>query len=72
MRTVTDLALNTDFAVTLLWGPEFTMIYNEAYVPLIGDKHPAALGAPAREVFAEIWDDIDPLMQAVRDGGGAV
>ena len=72
LRALTDLALNTEFAVTLLWGPEFTMIYNEAYVPIIGDKHPAALGAPAREVFPEIWGEIGPMMQGVRDGNGPV
>lgn len=72
LRAMTDLALNTEFAVTLLWGPDFTMIYNEAYVPIIGDKHPAALGAPAREVFPEIWGEIGPMMQGVRDGNGPV
>ncbi len=66
-----DLMLHTRSPVTLLWGPEFVLIYNEAYVPMIGDKHPAALGAPARVVFAEIWDDIGPMLRSVRAGHGA-
>jgi hypothetical protein len=71
LRNAVDLALHTHFPVTLLWGPEFVMVYNEAYVPLIADKHPAALGATAREVFPEAWDAIGPMMQAVRAGEGA-
>jgi stage II sporulation SpoE-like protein len=47
------------------------MIYNEAFVPLIADKHPSALGAPAREVFPEAWDTIGPMMEGVRRGHGA-
>ncbi|WP_249998103.1 PP2C family protein-serine/threonine phosphatase [Actinoplanes sp. M2I2] len=66
-----DLVLNTRNAVTLMWGPDFRLVYNAAYVPMIGDKHPAALGAPAREAFAEIWDEIGPMLESVRAGRGA-
>ena len=34
------------------------MIYNDAYAPLLGARHPAALGARAAEVWSDIWDDI--------------
>ncbi len=50
-----DLVLHSRNPVTLIWGPQFVLLYNEAYVAMIGDKHPAALGSPARAVFAEIW-----------------
>ncbi|WP_250030740.1 PP2C family protein-serine/threonine phosphatase [Paractinoplanes maris] len=66
-----DVLLNTRTAATLLWGPEFSLLYNSAYVPMIGNKHPAALGRPAREVFDEIWDEIGPMLEAVRSGRGA-
>jgi serine phosphatase RsbU (regulator of sigma subunit) len=57
--------------VTLLWGPEFVMLYNDAYVQLIGDKHPAALGAPAQRVFPEIWPQVGPMLNSVLAGAGA-
>jgi hypothetical protein len=47
------------------------MVYNAAFVPLIADKHPRALGAPARDVFPEAWETIGPMMQGVLDGHGA-
>ncbi|MET8910607.1 PP2C family protein-serine/threonine phosphatase [Micromonospora sp. NPDC004551] len=66
LRAAVDLTLHSRFPVTLFWGPEFVMVYNQAYVEMIGHKHPAALGAPAARVFAEIWDVIGPMLRSVR------
>ena len=44
--------------IILFWGPEFTVLYNDAYRPVFGAKHPAALGRPGREAWSEIWDDM--------------
>lgn len=71
LRSALSLALTTRFAVTLLWGPQYALVYNEAYAELIGDKHPEALGRPAREIFPEIWDDIGPLLDGVVRTGQA-
>lgn len=68
LRSAVDLAFHTRFPVTLFWGPRMVMIYNEAYAPLIGDKHPAALGTPAATVFPEIWDTIGPMLTSVMSG----
>ena len=70
LLTTVDLMLGNRFPVTLLWGPELVLVYNQAYVELIGDKHPAALGRAAREdVFPEAWDMIGPMLHGVLDGG---
>jgi serine phosphatase RsbU (regulator of sigma subunit) len=71
LRNAVDLVLNTRFPVTLFWGPEFVMVYNEAYVPLVAERHPSALGRPAREVFPEAWETLGPMMESVRAGQGA-
>jgi serine phosphatase RsbU (regulator of sigma subunit) len=63
-----DLAFHTRFPLTLFWGPQLILVYNEAYAQLIGDKHPAALGAPAATVFPEIWDTIGPMLASVMSG----
>ena len=47
------------------------MLYNDAYRPILGDKHPAALGRPGPEVWAEIWDDIGPMFERRRRAGEA-
>ena len=71
LRNAVGVALNTRFPVTLLWGPEFVLVYNEAYVEMIAGKHPHALGRPTREVFPEAWEVIGPLLHSVRNGEGA-
>ena len=47
-------------------------LYNEAYAPTIGDKHPRAFGRPARENWGELWSDLEPLLRRVLDGGETV
>ena len=64
-----DLLTHTQFPATLFWGPEYVLIYNAAYAPMIGDKHPAALGSRARDVFPEAWDLIGPMLETVLHGG---
>ena len=71
LRHTLDLVLHTRFPATLLWGPELVLLYNEAYAPLIADKHPGALGGRAEDVFPEAWDLIGPLLRSVMAGGAA-
>lgn len=69
LRHTVRTMLASRFPTTLLWGPEFVLVYNEAFVDLIGDKHPQALGAAAQEVFPEAWELIGPIMRAAREDG---
>src|SRR6185295_18602219 len=46
-------------------------LYNDAYRPILRDKHPASLGAPAADVWAEVWDVAGPLARSVQEGGPA-
>ncbi|NYG56708.1 SpoIIE family protein phosphatase [Nocardioides perillae] len=71
LRSTLELALTTRVPVVLHWGPEHVVLYNEANVPLLGDKHPAALGAPAKDVFPEAWDVIAPMLERVGAGQGS-
>src|SRR5690349_2543952 len=71
LRTVTNVCLNSRFPILVWWGPHLAMIYNDGYVPMLGDKHPAALGAPGREVWSEIWHVIAPMLDGVLQEGRA-
>ena len=69
LTTTVAMMLGADAQIVLFWGPEFVALYNDAYAPTIGDKHPNALGRPARENWTELWDDLEPLLRGVRDTG---
>ncbi|GAB6984003.1 PAS domain-containing protein [Nocardioides pyridinolyticus] len=67
-----DLALNTGFPITLLWGPEAVLVYNESYVDILAEKHPWALGRPVLEVFSEARELVDGMHRYVMERDEAV
>jgi PAS domain S-box-containing protein len=71
LRAALGICLNSDFPMAILWGERRIYLYNDAAIPILGGKHPAALGAPADEVWPEIWDTIGPMIERVQDSGRA-
>src|SRR6059058_5042468 len=53
LRTAVSICLSSRFPMFVWWGPQLINIYNDGYVPMLGKRHPAALGRPAREA----WED---------------
>ena len=68
LRTVVALMLNSQFPMFLLWGEQRLCLYNEGFIPILGQRHPAALGAAYCEVWPEIWDEISPLIDRAYAG----
>jgi len=68
LKFCVDLILASGFPMAIRWGPKLTMIYNDAYVSILGDKHPYALGRTLREVWPEIFHELGPLNQAILGG----
>ncbi|WP_404288701.1 PAS domain S-box protein [Microvirga sp. RSM25] len=62
LRTVVSLMLTSKFPMFIAWGPHLAFLYNDGYRPIFGAKHPHALGLPFRDVWSEIWPDIEPLV----------
>lgn len=66
LRTAVSILLSSRFPMWMAWGPDLTFFCNAAYRrDTLGRKYPWALGRPAREVWAEIWDDIGPRIERV-------
>jgi signal transduction histidine kinase/DNA-binding response OmpR family regulator len=72
LRLVVDLCLDSDFPVQISWGPDLLLLYNEAYIPLLGaEKHPWALGRPASEVGPHLWPASEEHLHEVMRTGRA-
>ena len=72
LRSAVSILLPSGAQIVLFWGPDLVALYNDAYRPVFGTKHPSALGMPARECWKEIWDDaLGPLFRKVLDTGEA-
>jgi signal transduction histidine kinase/DNA-binding response OmpR family regulator len=65
LRSAVSILLPSRAQICLFWGPELIKLYNDAYIPVLGRKHPGVLGRPAREVWSEIWDVLGPLLGGV-------
>src|SRR5690349_9604281 len=53
----------------MFWGDELTQLYNDAAIPILGpDKHPQAIGLPARLCWAEVWHLQGPQLEDAWNG----
>jgi PAS domain S-box-containing protein len=68
LKLVVAIILAAGFPMAVRWGPELVLIYNDAYRPILRDKHPEALGRPLREVWWEIYPELGPLNEAILRG----
>ncbi len=68
LRSVVGMMLANKHFMFVAWGPDLAMLYNDGYAPALGAKHPWALGRPFREVWSDIWDDIEPLVNKALGG----
>jgi PAS domain S-box-containing protein len=63
MITIVNLTLSSPSPARCMWGPEFILIYNDAYRVIPGPRHPAALGQSARSIYGESWHVVGPLLE---------
>jgi signal transduction histidine kinase len=65
------LVLHNDSGMLLWWGPDQIQIYNDAYRPVLGDKHPRAMGQAFRDCWAEVFHVLGPMAERPLRGGPA-
>ena len=68
LRTAINLLLHSKFPMFVWWGKELTCFYNDPYLKIAGEKHPLLLGSPGNVMWAEIWNDLAPLVDSVFAG----
>jgi PAS domain S-box-containing protein len=69
LRACVPIVLGAGHPMLISWGPDYTMLYNDAYGVVVGNKHPGALGRSCRKVLAEAWDFIGPRFDSVYTDG---
>ena len=63
-----SIMLRSGYPMFIWWGKDLIMFHNDAYLPVLGKKHPEALGKSARLMWAEIWQQVGPLAETVFGG----
>ncbi len=72
LKTMVRAMLSTRQATCLFWGAELVNLYNDGFIPMLGEKHPAAMGQPARELWSDAWPVVGGLLSGVVERGEAV
>ncbi|SFC55136.1 hybrid sensor histidine kinase/response regulator [Massilia yuzhufengensis] len=68
LRTAVDMMLHSAFPMFMAWGPDLVFLYNDAYAPLLGQKHGRALGERFCDLWAEVWSEMVPLIDRALSG----
>lgn len=68
LKTAVKILLDCKLPMHISWGNEFIQIYNDAYRPILGNKHPKAMGISIWETWDEIWPTIGPMFADVKNG----
>ena len=71
LKTLVGVMLGSKHAMFVAWGPARIMLYNDGYAEILGAKHPGALGRTLTQVWAEVADNLNPLIEEV-DAGRSV
>ncbi len=68
LRKAYATILDVPFPMCIVWGEQLGFLYNAAYAPLLAERHPAALGVAAAQVWPTLWDALAPLVAKARAG----
>ncbi|MBH0121046.1 hypothetical protein I0Q12_16590, partial [Rhodococcus sp. CX] len=63
LRMAVNTVLPSEVPMLVWWGPELIQIFNDAFVPILGDKYPAAVGQRGADCWREIWDAVGSLAE---------
>ena len=72
LRIAVSTALDSPIPTIVLWGSDLLQIYNDAYRPILGLRHPAAMGQPTQACWPEVWHFNEPIYHRVMDTGQPV
>ncbi len=56
LRSVVQMVVSSPVPMTVLWGGDGVLIYNDGYAEVCGPRHPEALGGKLLEVWPEARD----------------
>lgn len=56
------------FPSLVFWGPDLVQLYNDAFLPLLAERHPSGLGQTAQDCWADAWQIVGPNLARVMEG----
>jgi len=62
-----NVMLACAFPSLVFWGTELVQLYNDAFIPLLAERHPSGLGQTAAVCWSDAWQIVGPNLKRVVD-----
>ncbi|KAF0536678.1 protein-histidine kinase [Gigaspora margarita] len=69
LKNAVNLCLHSAFPTLISIAPNWIVLYNKAWRPILKQKHPYALGKSAKQIWSDIHEIIFSLYESVRTTG---
>ena len=53
LKSALSICIQSSFPTAIYWGEDLRLFYNDAWAPIPAERHPWAVGRPAKEVWAD-------------------
>ncbi len=63
LRVALTLILDSPESMYLVWGPDLTFFFNDAYRPILGPRLPSALGTSLPHLWPDAWEAVKPCVE---------
>ena len=70
LKTLANVMIGSLQPILIVWGPDQITLYNDGYAAMCGNRHPKAFGRPFKELWHDIWDQVNPIISAAYAGQG--
>ncbi len=71
LRSILATILTSPQPMFISWGPDLTILHNDACEALLGLRAEGGPGRPFPELWPDLWDDIAPVVGKAYDGEGS-
>jgi PAS domain S-box-containing protein len=68
IRFALQQVFSSPFPMFVAWGSRLEVIYNDAFIRLLGGKHPRVMGQPHLEIWAEVREGLEPFVKKALAG----
>ena len=68
LRVAVEQVFSCPLPMFVAWGPKLEVIYNDAFIELLGTKHPKAMGKSHLEIWVEAREGLEPFVKRALAG----
>ncbi|WP_343289873.1 PAS domain-containing sensor histidine kinase [Ferranicluibacter rubi] len=70
LKNALRMMLTSRQPMSLFWGRDLIMLYNDGYAPFLAERHGRALGQPFQTIWSDVWQELVPLVAETLSGRG--